>query len=138
MIARPGIPTWRCVRSRVCCLRRATLAHELTFGGASFVTVAQAANFPECDHVAFGDALNAARRRRVFGQREMSARPVIVGKIAGQDSTQMLLAEDDHVVQARLIVPISLSTDGFCQELEGPDNTSPIPMPSTRRRNTSP
>ncbi len=53
----------------------------------------QAADFPECDHVTLGDALHASGRWRIFRQREMSPRSVIVRKIAGQNSPQMLLAE---------------------------------------------
>ena len=34
-------------------------ADEVTSGGASFVTMVQAADFPECDHVALNDALHA-------------------------------------------------------------------------------
>jgi hypothetical protein len=75
-------------------------AADVTSGGASFVTVVQAADFPECDHVALADALHASRRGRVFRQREMSSRSVIVRNISGQDSAQMLLAEYNDVVQA--------------------------------------
>jgi hypothetical protein len=60
----------------------------------------QAADFPECDHVTLGDALHAARRWRVFRQREMRSRSVIVRNIDGQESVQMLLTKYHHVVQA--------------------------------------
>ena len=73
---------------------------DITSGGASFVTVMQAADFPKCDHVTLGDALHASGRWRVFRQREMRARSVIVRKVSGQDSAQMLLAEYHDVVQA--------------------------------------
>ena len=59
-----------------------------------------AADFPKCDHVTLGDALDASRRWRVFRQREMRARSVIIRKVAGQDAAQVLLAEYHHVVQA--------------------------------------
>ncbi len=49
-------------------------------GGASLVTVVQAADFPECDYVTLGDAPHASGRWRVFRQREMSTRSVIVRK----------------------------------------------------------
>ena len=75
-------------------------ADEVTSGGASFVTVVHAADFSECDHVTLGDALHASRRWRVFRQREVRARSVIVRTIAGQDSTQMLFTEHHHVIQA--------------------------------------
>ena len=73
---------------------------DVTSGGASFVTVMQAADFPKREHVTLGEALHASGRWRVFRQRQMSARSVIVRQIGGQDSAQMLLAEYHHVVQA--------------------------------------
>ena len=72
---------------------------DVTSGGTSFVTVVQAVDFPECDYVTLGYVLHASGRWRVFRQREMRARSVIIRKIAGQDSAQMLLAEYHHVVQ---------------------------------------
>ena len=72
----------------------------MTSGGASFVAVVQAADFSESDHIALGDALHASGRGRIFRQREMGSRSVIVRTIAGQDSAQMLLAEHHDVVQA--------------------------------------
>ena len=54
---------------------------DITSGGASFVTVMQAADFPKRDHVTLGDALHASGRWRVFRQREMRARSVIVRKV---------------------------------------------------------
>ena len=75
-------------------------ADEVTSGGASFVPVMQAADLPESDHVPLGDTLHASGRWRVFRQREMRSRSVIVRKIVGQDSAQVLLAEYHDVVQA--------------------------------------
>ena len=73
---------------------------DVTSGGASFVTVMQAADFPKCDYITLGDALHASGHWRVFRQREFRARSVIVRKVAGQDSAQMRLAEYHHVFQA--------------------------------------
>ena len=58
-------------------------ADEVMSGDASFVPMVQAADFAECDHVTLGGALHASGRRRIFRQREMSPRSVIVRKIAG-------------------------------------------------------
>jgi hypothetical protein len=41
-------------------------ADEVTSGCASFVTVVEAADFRECDDVAFADVLHASRHRRVL------------------------------------------------------------------------
>lgn len=46
--------------------------------GASLVSVVQTVDFREGDHVTLGDASDASRRRRVFCQREMRSRPVII------------------------------------------------------------
>jgi hypothetical protein len=43
-------------------------ADEVTSGGASFVTMVQAADFPDYDHVTLGDALYASGRWRIFRQ----------------------------------------------------------------------
>jgi hypothetical protein len=39
-------------------------ADEVISGGASFIPMVQAADFPECDHVTLGDALQAPGRWR--------------------------------------------------------------------------
>ncbi len=71
---------WHEWRSEATCVRRTSAAgdvhraaDEVTSGGASFVTVVQAAHFPECDHVTLGEAPHASRRWSVFRQREMCA-----------------------------------------------------------------
>jgi hypothetical protein len=101
---RGGWHGWRseapCVRAHVSCRDVHRAADEVTSGGASFVTVVQAADFSECDHITLGDALHGSRRCRVFRQREVRARSVIVRTIARQDSTQMLFTEHHHVIQA--------------------------------------
>jgi hypothetical protein len=43
-------------------------ADEVMSGGASFIPMVQAADFPECDHGALGDALHASGRWRIFRQ----------------------------------------------------------------------
>jgi hypothetical protein len=75
-------------------------ADDVTSGGASLVTMVQAADFPECDHVTLGHALHTSGRWRVFRQREMCARSMIVRRIARKDSAQVTLTEYHHVVQA--------------------------------------
>ena len=55
-------------------------ADEVTSGGASFVPVVQAADFPESDHVPLGDTLHASGRWRVFRQRQMCSRSVMHGE----------------------------------------------------------
>ena len=69
----------------------------------------------------------------------MCSRPMIIGEIRGQDTSQMALAENDDVIQ-------TLAPDGSDQSfrkrilpgLDGVEITSPMPMLATRRRNTSP
>jgi hypothetical protein len=70
-----------------------------------------AADFPDCDHVTLGDALHAAGRWRIFRQREMSPGSVVVRKIAGQNSAQMLLTEhlSSAIILRMLDIPLRLS-----------------------------
>ena len=73
-VGRPdGRGGWHGWRSEAPCVRRTSAAgdvhraaDEVTSGGAPLVTVVQAADFWECDHVTLGDALHASRRWRVF------------------------------------------------------------------------
>jgi hypothetical protein len=44
--------------------------------------------------------LNRAMERRVFVQRSMGPRRIIIGSIRAYDSAQMRFTEYDHVVQA--------------------------------------
>jgi hypothetical protein len=44
-------------------------------------------------------SLDRSRQRRIFVQRQMRTRLIVIGKIRGQDRTQMLLAEDENVIQ---------------------------------------
>ena len=95
----------------------------------------------------FGDLHDLARRGKldrpdvwsILVEREMGARPVIVSEIEGQDAAEMLLAEDEHVIQAlapdRADEPL---TNGFCHGLCGAVSTSSIPMPFRRCRNGLP
>jgi hypothetical protein len=98
-VGRLGVPTWRAFGRRSAAFDVQRAAAELTSGGASFVPVVQAADFPECDHLTVGDALHASRRRRVFRQREMSSRFVRIGERRGQDTSEVPRAESDHMVQ---------------------------------------
>jgi hypothetical protein len=43
--------------------------------------------------------LDGSAVRRIFGEREMRASPVIVREIAGQDAAQVRFAEDQNVIQ---------------------------------------
>ena len=68
-------------------------------GGASLVPMVQAADFRECDHLAFGGSLHASWRGRVFLERQMCPRPVIIGDISGEQSPHVRWAENNHVIQ---------------------------------------
>ena len=68
-------------------------------GGAALVTVVQSTNFRECDYVACRHVLDASWSWCVLGQGQMGSRPMIVDAVTRQDSTQVLLAKHDHVVQ---------------------------------------
>ena len=71
----------------------------MTSGGLSFVAMVEAADFGERDHVTVGDRVYGSRDRRIFGQREMSPRTVIIGNVSGERPPEMRLVEDDHVIE---------------------------------------
>lgn len=99
----------------------------------------QAADRRDRDDGALRRRLHASCRWRVFLYGEMGSSAMIVGDVRGQEPSQMPPAEDDHVVET--LAPHGSDAPlrvGICQGLDGLDSTSPMPMPATRRRNTSP
>ena len=82
----------------------------MTSGGASFVSVVEAADFWKRDHLAVGDHVHGSRRRRVFRQREMSPRAVIVANVSGERASEVCLVEDD--LDAKSLVADTERDDG--------------------------
>jgi hypothetical protein len=41
----------------------------------------------------------------VLVEREMGTCPMVAGEIAGHDAAEVSLAEDEHVIQAKLVTP---------------------------------
>ena len=75
------------------------------------------------------DALNRPMERGVLVQRAMNARFIIISDKLVQDPAQVRLPEHDHVVETfRRIVPISLSTYGFCHGDRGAIGLSRMPL----------
>ena len=64
------------------------------------VAVMQAAQIHLADHHAILEEIDGPRNRRVAIQRQVRSGFVMVAKVFGQNASQMLLAEHDHVVQA--------------------------------------
>ena len=71
----------------------------------------------------------------VLVEREVGTRLMVVGEVAGQDAVEVSLAENENVIQALRIDPMSGSAKGFCHGLWGAVRTSRSPMPFTRCRN---
>ena len=98
-----GWQAWRsdvaCVGSQVRCLRCATRSRQTHVRRRVVRNGAASRRLPGMRPPHLGDALHASRRRRVFRQREMSSRFVIIGEIRGQDTSEVPLAEYDHMVQ---------------------------------------
>lgn len=63
------------------------------------VSMMQATNFGSRHDRAHLGALDGAQVGRVFLEREVSSRPVVVRKVAGQGAAQVLFAEDEDVSQ---------------------------------------
>ena len=58
------------------------------------------ADLRERNDVAHPGRLNCARHGTVLVEREMGPRPLVVGEVASQDTSQVLLVEDDDVIEA--------------------------------------
>ena len=95
----------------------------------------------------FGNRDDRAERRRldrpsvgcILVEREVSAGPVIVREIAGQDAAQVPVAKDEDMIEtSRRIEPIRRSAKGFCHGLCGAVRTSAMRMRFTRCRNGAP
>ena len=57
-------------------------------------------HFRERHHATFRRRVDASRRGCVLLEGEMRSRPMVVEQIRGQETSQMPLAEYDHMVQA--------------------------------------
>ena len=60
----------------------------------------QAANFRKLYDPARRGDLDGPKVGRVFFEREMRARLMVIDEVAGQDAAQVPLAEDENVIQA--------------------------------------
>ncbi len=60
----------------------------------------EASDHRELADLPLGGQLNGSRFRRVFLQRQVRAAGVIVGQVATNNPTKVILAEDDHMVNA--------------------------------------
>ena len=63
------------------------------------VAVMQATDFGNLHDPARVGELDGPDVRRILVEREMRARPVIVGEVAGQDAAHVAFAEDQNVIQ---------------------------------------
>jgi len=68
-------------------------------GGAALVAVVKATDLGQRHDLAHAWWLDRPWLGRILAQREMRARLVIVRKISFQNSMEMALAEDDHMVE---------------------------------------
>jgi hypothetical protein len=64
------------------------------------VAVVQAADFGKLDDLSCDGELDRPKIGCVLVQREMGTRLMVVGEVSGQDAAEVLLAEDEHVIQA--------------------------------------
>jgi hypothetical protein len=84
---------WRAARSQLWALRRRGTTR------LAEVAVVQAADFWKLHDLAHRGELNGPERGRILVEREVCARLMVIGEIAGQDAAQVSLAEDEHVIQ---------------------------------------
>src|SRR6266849_4947614 len=64
------------------------------------VAVVQATDFGKLHDLPCHGELDRPEVGRVLVQREMRTRLMVVGEVSGQDAAEVLLAEDEHVIQA--------------------------------------
>src|SRR5882724_7404857 len=103
------------------------------------VAVMQATNFGNRDDRVERRRLDRPSVGCIFVERQVSASPVIVREVRGEDASQVPLAENDDMVQTLAPDRADESLrEGFCHGLRGAVRTSPIPMPFTRCRKVSP
>src|SRR5258708_2075254 len=67
--------------------------------GASLIPVVKASNFRECHYATFRRRMDASWCGRVFLEGEMRACPMIIKDVLSKHTTQMLVAQNDHVIQ---------------------------------------
>src|ERR1019366_10022980 len=87
--------------------RRSALARGLlgcresrSSSSEAFVPVMEAAHFRQRHDLAHAGRVDRSRLRGVLAQGQMSARPMVVGKVGLQVSVQVLLTEDNDVIEA--------------------------------------
>ena len=120
--------------------RRRSHAEEnrADLGGVPFVAMMEPADFGPRDDTTGTGRLDGARLGRVLAEREVRSRPLVVHDARSTRRRCCSLKTITWSRHSRRIDPINLSAYEFCQGLNGLDITSPMPMPATRCRNTSP
>jgi hypothetical protein len=78
----------------------AQTTEEAGLFGLAAVAVVQATDFGKPHDLTFRWAFDGPQIGCVLVEREVCARPMVVGKVAGQDAVEVSLAEDKHVIQA--------------------------------------
>jgi hypothetical protein len=68
-------------------------------GRAVLVAVMEAAHFWQLHDLAHGWRLDASRLWHVLAQRQMSSGFVVIGKVSGQDATEVAFVEDNDVIK---------------------------------------
>jgi len=80
--------------------------------------------------------LDGTRLGCILLEREMRPRAVIIAEVSVQTTTEMSLAQDDHVVEKLAADRADRSANGFCQGERGAVRTSVMRIPFTLRRNS--
>ena len=80
--------------------RRGQLTSPRAIQPPVLATMMEAAHFRQRHDLAHAGRVDRSRLRRVLAQRQMSARPMVVGEVGLQDPVQVLLTEDNDVIEA--------------------------------------
>ena len=98
----------------------------------------EAADEGQGDDAALIGWLDEAQLGRVLVESEVRARGVVVAEVAAQTPTEVPFVEDDDVIEDLAADGANKrSTKAFCQGEQAAVRTSAMPIPFTRRRNSS-
>lgn len=108
-------------------------------GRQPLVPMMQAADLRKCDDLPAADRLNRPPVGCVFAQRQMRTGSMVVIEVRAENPPQVPFVETiTWSKQSRLMDPITLSTNVFCQGDRGAVSTSSMPIAFTRDRKTVP
>ena len=85
---------------RICRLEESRIKQESMLRGFTLVAMMKTANLRDLNNLVFIFVLYRSGLRRVLAKRSVSSRKGVVVKVTLQDSSQMPLSDNDHMIKA--------------------------------------